>query len=86
MFFKSCQGGEIMANACLKKLNDHYHLLIKQAEQHDNPVSFYKFELQSLETDLKQIQDSSLDENEKLTKKILLSAVSSSLLEAKTDA
>ena len=86
MFLKSCKGGGIMANANLKKLNDHYNLLIKQAEHHDNPVSFYKFELQSLETDLKQIQDSSLDENERLTKKILLSAVSSSLLEAKTDA
>ena len=73
-----------MANKALEKYSDHYNLLIKEAERHDNPVSFYKKELQDLETDLKQIPDSSLDKGEKLTRKILLSAISSSLLEAKT--
>ena len=75
-----------MANKDLEKYYNHYNLLEKQAKDHNNPISFYVFELRALESNLKQLPDSSLHENERLTKKILLSAVSSSLLEAKTDA
>jgi len=73
-----------MANKNLEKYYNHYNLLEKQAKDHNNPISFYVFELRALESNLKQLPDSDLDKSDQLTKKMLLANIVSSL--SKTDA
>ena len=68
-----------MADGLLEQIREHYSLLMDKADSHNNSISFYKYELESIRYDLNKLNEEFLTDNEKLSKRILLSAVESAL-------